>query len=179
MAVPGFCVWLTGLSGSGKSTIAGALQSQLRRLGLGATVFDGDAVRARLSSDLGFSRPDRNANVLRVAANAAETVNASGIAICALMSPYEEARQKAREIVGASRFVLIYVATPLTVCENRDVKGLYARARRGEISHFVGIDEEYEQPVAADLRLDTSATSVEAEVQMIVDLLSARFQLLC
>lgn len=170
----GFCVWLTGLSGSGKTTIATALELRLRHLGHEVTVFDGDVVRSQMSRDLGFSRQDRDANVSRVAARAADVVNSSGIAICALMSPYAEARRKARELIGADRFVLVYVATPLHICESRDVKGLYARARRGEIRHVVGIDDEYEPPQDADLRLDTSASTVQAEVQDILTVLADR-----
>ncbi|HEY3043865.1 MAG TPA: adenylyl-sulfate kinase, partial [Vicinamibacterales bacterium] len=145
-----------------------------RHLGHEVTVFDGDVVRSQMSRDLGFSRQDRDANVSRVAARAADVVNSSGIAICALMSPYAEARRKARELIGADRFVLVYVATPLHICESRDVKGLYARARRGEIRHVVGIDDEYEPPQDADLRLDTSASTVQAEVQDILTVLADR-----
>jgi len=174
MAREGFCVWLTGLSGSGKTTIAAALELELRKLGLELAVFDGDAVRSRISSDLGFSRQDRDANVGRVAVLAADVVRKSGVAICALMSPYAGARQKARDVIGAERFVLVYVATPLRICELRDVKGLYAKARRGEIHHVVGIDDDYEAPEDADLRLDTSASTVEAEIQTILALLGSR-----
>jgi sulfate adenylyltransferase len=173
----GFCVWLTGLSGSGKTTIAAALERELRGLGRVVEVFDGDAVRTRLSSDLGFSRHDRDANVLRVAARAAESVQGSSIAICALMSPYATARERARTMIGADRFLLVHVATPLAVCESRDVKGLYARARRGEIQHVIGIDEEYEEPGDADLKLDTSASEVRADVRTVLEMLGRRFQL--
>jgi len=169
-----FCVWLTGLSGSGKTTLATALELALRHTGQDVTVLDGDAVRAHVSSDLGFSRPDRDANVGRVAAIAADVVRNSGIAICALMSPYAGARQKARDLIGAERFVLVYVATPLEVCESRDVKGLYAKARRGEIRHVVGIDDAYEVPDDADLRLDTSASTVQADIQTILTVLGDR-----
>lgn len=174
MARQGFCVWLTGLSGSGKTTIASALELELRRLGLEVAVFDGDIVRSRISSDLGFTREGRDANVGRVAALAADVVRKSGVAICALMSPYAGAREKARDVIGAGQFVLVYVATPLNICELRDVKGLYAKARRGEIRHVVGIDDEYEVPGDADLRLDTSVSTVEAEIQTILALLGSR-----
>ena len=174
MARHGFCVWLTGLSGSGKTTIATALELELLQLGRDVTVFDGDAVRSRISSDLGFSRQDRDINVSRVAACAVEVVNAWGVAICALMSPYAAARQKARSVIGPERFVLVYVATPLHVCERRDVKGLYARARRGELQNVVGIDDDYEPPEDADLRLDTSASTVQAEGQDILAVLGRR-----
>ena len=174
MAREGFCVWLTGLSGSGKTTIAEALDVRLRTLGRDVTVFDGDVVRSQMSSDLGFSRQDRDANVSRVAARAADVVETSGVAICALMSPYAAARQKARDVIGRERFVLVYVATPLHVCESRDVKGLYAKARRGELRHVVGIDDVYEAPEDADLRLDTSASTVQAEVEDILAVLGTR-----
>ena len=174
MAREGFCVWLTGLSGSGKTTIATALDVRLRTLGRDVTVFDGDVVRSQMSSDLGFSRQDRDANVSRVAARAADVVKTSGVAICALMSPYAAARQKARDVIGRERFVLVYVATPLHVCESRDVKGLYAKARRGELRHVVGIDDVYEAPEDADLRLDTSASTVQAEVEDILAVLGTR-----
>jgi sulfate adenylyltransferase len=174
MSGTGFCVWLTGLSGSGKSTIAEELDRQLRRFGRAPTVFDGDAVRSQLSRDLGFTREDRNANVLRVAARAADVVKASGVAVCAMMSPYADAREHARQLVGADRFVLVHVATPLGTCEERDAKGLYARARRGEVHHFVGIDEPYEVPGTPDLRLDTSRSATDADVQTIVSVLIRR-----
>ena len=175
MAREGFCVWLTGLSGSGKTTIATALEGWLRNRGRDVTVFDGDVVRSQMSSDLGFSRQDRDANVSRVAARAADVVKTSGVAICALMSPYAAARQKARDLIGPERFVLVYVATPLHVCESRDVKGLYAKARRGEIRHVVGIDDAYEVPEDADVRLDTSVSTVQAELDDILTVLGSRF----
>jgi sulfate adenylyltransferase len=173
----GFCVWLTGLSGSGKSTIAAALEGELLWLRHEVVTLDGDVVRSKLSRELGFSRRDRNENVLRVAATAAEIVRNSGVAICALMSPYDDARERARSLIGPDRFVLVHVATPLAVCESRDVKGLYARARRGEIQHFVGIDEPYEIPPHADLCLDTSASRVDADVRSILDRLIFQFDL--
>lgn len=173
----GFCVWLTGLSGSGKTTIAQALELQLRDFGREVAIFDGDAVRSHMSKDLGFSRQDRDANVGRVAALAADVVKTPGVAICALMSPYAGARQKARDLIGAERFVLVYVATPLHICESRDVKGLYAKARRGEIRNVVGIDDAYEVPEDADLRLDTSTSTVQAEVENILTVLRRRYNI--
>jgi adenylyl-sulfate kinase len=167
-----FCVWLTGLSGAGKSTLADALARRLAGQGVSVEIFDGDAVRSRMSTDLGFSRADRNENVARVAARAAAVLDQSRVAICALMSPYAAGRQRAREIIGADRFVLVHMATPLPVCETRDSKGLYARARRGEIRHFVGIDEEYEVPQDADLVLDTTSSSVDLDVARVLDVLS-------
>ena len=170
----GFCVWLTGLSGAGKSTLASALQQQLETLGVQATVFDGDALRRDVSRDLGYTRADRAANVLRVAALAADVVNASGVAICALMSPAADARDKARILIGPERFMLVHVDPPLSTCEARDTKGLYARARRGELHHVIGIDEPYETPAAPDLRLDTSHSDPAADVRAIISVLIRR-----
>src|SRR4051812_21517126 len=172
--ISGFCVWLTGLSGAGKSTIAGALKQQLDLLGCEAVVFDGDAVRSRLAAPLGYGREDRNANVRRVAVEAAEVVKAGQVAICALMSPFAESRREARDLIGPERFVLVHVSTPLGVCEGRDTKGLYARARRGEIHHVIGVDEAYEIPADADLHLDTTETRLEVEVQTILGTLARR-----
>ncbi|MBI1847563.1 MAG: adenylyl-sulfate kinase, partial [Candidatus Rokubacteria bacterium] len=129
----GFCLWLTGLSGAGKSTIAHALIAHLTRRGRVVTLLDGDVVRTHLSKGLGFSRDDRDTNVRRIAFVAGEVVRHQGIAICAVVSPYEATREECRRIVGAERFVLVYVDAPLAICEQRDPKGMYARARRGEI----------------------------------------------
>jgi len=170
----GFCVWLTGLSGAGKSTIAAALKQKLDAPGREVVVFDGDAVRSRLKTPLGFSREDRSANVRHVAEEAVTVVETAGIAICALMSPYAESRHEARTLIGAERFVLVHVSTPLAVCEGRDTKGLYGKARRGEIHHVIGIDEAYEAPEDADLRLDTTGSDVDAEVRAILGVLTRR-----
>jgi adenylyl-sulfate kinase len=166
-----FCVWLTGLSGAGKSTLAAELERRLAGLGRRIVVFDGDAVRSALSADLGYGRDDRNENVARVAARAAAALDRGAIAICALMSPYAEGRRRAREVIGPNRFVLVYLATPLEVCESRDAKGLYARARRGEVRHVVGIDDRYERPRDADLELDTSGSTAGADVERVFDVL--------
>jgi adenylyl-sulfate kinase len=170
-AAAGCCVWLTGLSGAGKSTIANGLAPRLQALGHQAVLFDGDVVRATLAKPLGFSREDRHANVGRVAAEAVKVVDAGGIAVCALMSPYVESRRLARAVIGAERFVLVHISTPLTTCEARDRKGLYARARRGEAKHVIGVDEEYELPEDADLRLDTTSSSIVEDVQAVLDVL--------
>src|SRR5690349_11725826 len=121
------CVWLTGLSGSGKSTTATVLAARLDALGQRVCVLDGDAVRARLSPQLGFSRQDREANVLRVAHLASDAIGNGDIVICALISPYRDTRERARAIVGPDAFIEVFVDTPLAVCEARDVKGLYRR----------------------------------------------------
>lgn len=152
----GFCVWLTGLSGAGKSTLAAQLAAELSRGPRRVVVLDGDVVRRGISSDLGFTREDRNTNVRRVAALAAEVVRDAGIAICALMSPYDESRKEARALVGSDRFALVHVCTPLHVCETRDPKGLYRKARQQQIRYFIGVEEEYEAPRDADVFIDTS-----------------------
>ena len=142
----GFCIWLTGLPAAGKTTIAEALQNELEKRGRLVTMLDGDgAMRQRLSTELGFSKEDRDMNVLRAGFVAAEIVKHGGIAICALVSPYADARTSVREMIG-SRFVEVYVQTPLAVCEKRDPKGLYRRARAGELRHMTGIDDPYEKP---------------------------------
>jgi sulfate adenylyltransferase len=151
----GCCVWLTGLSGAGKSTIGQMLADRLKARGRTVTLLDGDVVRTHLSRGLGFSKEDRDTNVLRIGFVAAEIVRHQGIVIVAAVSPYESTRNQVRDMVGRQSFVLVHVATPLSVCEQRDVKGLYARARRGEIKGLTGFDDPYEAPSAADLVMTT------------------------
>ena len=170
----GFCVWLTGLSGSGKTTIADALNRALLARGRTLTVLDGDVVRTHLSKGLGFSRDDRDANVRRIGFVASEIVRHEGAVICAVISPYHGAREESRAMIGKDRFVLVYVATPVEVCEQRDVKGLYAKARRGEIHGFTGIDDPYEAPVNADLVLTTTDYLPEVNSQKIIEHLETR-----
>jgi len=169
---PGCCVWLTGLSGAGKSTIATALALRLQRRGRTVTLLDGDVVRTHLSKGLGFSKDDRDTNIRRIGFVAAEVVRHGGAVICAVVSPYEEARNEARQMVGGDSFALVYVATPLEVCEQRDVKGLYARARRGEIKALTGIDDPYEPPRVPDLvltTLDTDADGCAARIERLLE----------
>lgn len=151
----GVCVWFTGLSGSGKSTIAEILTVFLNEDGRAVTLLDGDVVRTHLSKGLGFSREDRDANILRIGFVAAEVVRHGGIAICAAVSPYIESRSSVRGMFDDGRFIEIFVDTPLGVCEQRDSKGMYEKARRGEIAGFTGIDDPYEAPENADIVLDT------------------------
>jgi sulfate adenylyltransferase len=157
----GGCIWLTGLSGAGKSTIAQILAAGLEARGRTVTLLDGDVVRTHLSRGLGFSKQDRDTNILRIAFVATEIVRHRGIVIVAAVSPYEETRNQAREMVGRDAFVLVHVATPLAVCEQRDVKGLYAKARRGEIKGLTGIDDPYEPPAAPDVVLTTMDCDAE------------------
>jgi len=157
----GFCVWFTGLSGSGKSTTAQALLDKLTRHGRTVTFLDGDVVRLHLSKGLGFSREDRDTNILRIGFVASEIVRHGGAVLTAAISPYRLTRAEVRKMVGSAHFIEVFVDTPLEVCEQRDVKGMYARARRGEISTFTGIDDPYEPPLTPEIRLDTVHASVE------------------
>jgi sulfate adenylyltransferase len=157
----GFCIWFTGLSGSGKSTTANHLKSKLEQYNRYVTLLDGDVVRTHLSNGLGFSREDRDINILRIGFVAAEIVRHGGIVICAAISPYRIARQKARDMVGKPHFVEVFMDTPLDLCEKRDVKGLYARARRGEIKEFTGVDDPYEPPLHPEISLDTQDSTVD------------------
>jgi bifunctional enzyme CysN/CysC len=167
-------IWLTGLSGSGKSTIAKELERQLLEQGVKAYILDGDNVRHGLNRDLGFSPEQRTENIRRVA-EVANLMNEAGlVVITAFISPYEADRNQAREIIGAERFLEIHVDTPLDVCESRDPKGLYAKARAGEIKSFTGISAPYEPPRAPALRLATDAATPASSAEEIIGLLGAR-----
>ncbi|HXI44805.1 MAG TPA: adenylyl-sulfate kinase [Candidatus Acidoferrales bacterium] len=165
----GAVVFLTGLSGAGKSTIANALVAALRSAGeTDVSLLDGDEVRRHLSSDLGFDPASREANVDRVAHVAAGIAARGGIAVTALIAPFESGRRRARELVEpAGAFVLVHVHAPLAVVEARDVKGLYARARAGEIPDFTGISSPFEAPMAAEVVIDTTTTPVHEAVARI------------
>ncbi|MDF1513098.1 MAG: bifunctional sulfate adenylyltransferase/adenylylsulfate kinase [Anaerolineae bacterium] len=170
----GLCLWFTGLSGSGKSTIAGALSAMLMERGRQATMLDGDVVRTHLSKGLGFSKEDRDINILRIGFVAGEIARHNGTVICAAISPYRSTRNEARKMVGDDHFVEIFVDTPLEVCESRDVKGLYARARRGEIKGFTGIDDPYEQPLNPEVVVQTAGNTPENNARQIVEYLEQR-----
>ncbi|MYI56030.1 MAG: bifunctional sulfate adenylyltransferase/adenylylsulfate kinase [Acidimicrobiia bacterium] len=165
----GVCVWFTGLSGSGKSTTAEALTDLLMEHGRQVTLLDGDVVRTHLSKGLGFSKEDRDTNILRIGFVASEIVRHGGVAICAAVSPYSATRNAARAMVGAQRFVEVFVDTPLGVCEERDSKGMYAKARRGEITGFTGIDDPYEAPENPEITLDTVRNSARENARRILD----------
>lgn len=157
----GVVVFLTGLSGAGKSTIAEALRAELEAAGRAVSILDGDELRRHQPADLGFDQASREANVRRAAEIAEELAGDGRIVIAALIAPFERSRRLARELVERSAaFRLVYVSTPLEVAEARDAKGLYARARAGEIPDFTGIDSPYEEPTDADLVLDTTQMSV-------------------
>src|SRR5690606_21259977 len=166
----GFTVFFTGLSGSGKSTIANALLVRLLELGTRpVTLLDGDIVRKNLSSELGFSKEHRDLNVQRIGFVAAEITKNGGIAICAPIAPYKGSRDIVRDSISAAGvFVEVHVSTPIETCEGRDRKGLYALARAGKIKEFTGISDPYEIPENPDLRIDTTAIPPDQAVQQIV-----------
>ncbi len=170
----GMCLWFTGLSGSGKSTTAEILTSLLLERGRQVTLLDGDVVRTHLSKGLGFSREDRDTNILRIGFVAGEIARQGGIVIAAAISPYRTTRNEVRKMVGEERFIEIFVDTPIEVCEERDVKGLYARARRGQIKGFTGVDDPYEVPVDAEITLHTVDISSEENARKIIEIMEAR-----
>lgn len=165
------CVWLTGLSGAGKTTLAGMLAHALHQEGHAAYVLDGDRLRTGLNADLGFTPQDRAENMRRVGQVARLMADAGLVVIVSLISPFKEDRAKARALFAPGGFVEVFVDTPLTVCEVRDVKGLYAKARRGELLSFTGIDSPYEAPEHAEIHLRCDQlTEAQAADQLLVGL---------
>ncbi|MER5280995.1 sulfate adenylyltransferase subunit CysN [Streptomyces sp. NPDC002809] len=167
-------LWLTGLSGSGKSTIANELERRLHALGVHTYLLDGDNIRHGLNRDLGFTDADRVENIRRVAEVARLMADAGLIVIASFISPFRAEREAARELVGAEQFCEVHVDTPIAVAEGRDPKGLYRKARRGELPHFTGIDSPYEPPFSPEVRIDTTSVSPEQAADRIVDVLRAR-----
>ena len=167
----GMMLWFTGLSGSGKSTVAVALERELHRRGRLCRLLDGDNIRTGINAGLGFSADDRRENIRRIAEVGKLFVDTGIITLAAFVSPTEELRTLARDIIGAADFKEIFVATPLEECERRDVKGLYARARRGEVKNFTGISAPFEAPQNPALVLDTTDTPVEESVGKVLALL--------
>lgn len=164
----GLTIWFTGLSGSGKSTVAVALEQELSTLGYLSRILDGDNVRCGINSDLNFSEADRRENIRRIAEVCKLFTDTGIITLAAFVSPTSALRKLAREIVGKEHFFEIYISTPLEECERRDVKGLYAKARSGMIPEFTGITAPFEEPEHPELRLDTTHLSVEECVRRIV-----------
>jgi sulfate adenylyltransferase len=167
----GACLWFTGLSGAGKSTTAEVLTVLALEHGRQVTLLDGDVVRTHLSQGLGFSKEDRDINIRRIGYVASEIARHGGLVICAAVSPYRATRNDVRNMVGTERFIEVFVDTPLEVCEERDTKGMYAKARLGEIKGFTGIDDPYEAPQHAEITLDTVSNSPEENARLILQYL--------
>jgi adenylyl-sulfate kinase len=173
---PPSCIWLTGLSGAGKTTLAHELARALQTHGVRCATLDGDVLRTGLNADLGFSESDRRENIRRVAEVARLMVDAGLVVIVSLISPFRRDRERARERLGNPRFLEVFVDTPLAVCEQRDVKGLYARARRGELPEFTGIASPYEAPEQPNLHLRCDQCSPQEAVSRILDRLATQGQ---
>ena len=172
----GLTLWFTGLSGSGKSTVAVALEKALSEKGIFCRIIDGDNVRCGLNAGLGFSPQDRKENIRRVAEVCRLFTQTGIVTIATFISPARELRNMARNIIGADDFMEIYVSTPLEECERRDVKGLYARARRGEIKEFTGVSAPFEAPLSPDVDIDTSRLGVEECVERILEAVLPRIK---
>lgn len=170
----GVCIWFTGLSGSGKSTTAEILTRALLEHGRRVTLLDGDVVRTYLSAGLGFNKEDRDSNVRRIGFVAAEIVRHGGIAICAAVSPYRAARNEVRNMVGTDDFIEVFVDTPIDVCEKRDTKGIYLKARRGEIKNLTGINDPYESPQNPEIVIETVSSTSEQNANLILAFLKER-----
>ncbi len=170
----GVMLWFTGLSGSGKSTVAIALERELHKRGLLCRILDGDNIRMGINANLGFSEEDRRENIRRVAEVAKLFVDTGIITIAAFVSPTEELRQLAENIIGKDDFKEIFISTPIEECERRDVKGLYARARRGEVKNFTGISAPFEAPKHPALSIDTSKMPLEESVKMLLKFLNVQ-----
>lgn len=167
----GVMVWFTGLSGSGKSTVALGVERELHKRGILCRILDGDNIRSGINKNLGFSVEDRAENIRRIAEIGKLFVDTGIVTLAAFISPTCESRKMASNIIGADDFKEVYVSTPLSVCEQRDVKGLYARARRGEIKDFTGISSPFEVPEHPALSLDTSVLSLEVSVNKVLDII--------
>lgn len=172
----GMMVWFTGLSGSGKSTIALAVERELHRRGILCRILDGDNIRCGINAGLGFSAEDRKENIRRIAEVGKLFVETGIVTLAAFVSPTNEYRQMARNIIGSEDFIEIYVSTPLEVCERRDVKGLYARARRGEVKDFTGISAPFEIPEHPAMSVDTSRQPLEESVKQVINMIANKLQ---
>lgn len=167
-------LWFTGLSGSGKSTVANAVEKKLLELGKHSYLLDGDNVRHGLNKDLGFSDEDRVENIRRIGEVAKLFVDSGAIVLTAFISPFISDRTQVRELLDDEQFLEVFIDTPLEICEQRDPKGLYRKARAGEIKHFTGIDSEYEAPTSAEIHVKTADATIEACAQQIIDTLTEK-----
>ena len=170
----GFTLWFTGLSGAGKSTISERTFDRLKSAGAKVELLDGDVVRTNLSKGLGYSAKDRDTNVRRIGFVAGEIVKHGGVAICAAISPYRATRNDIRNMIGDDQFIEIFVETALEVCERRDVKGMYAQARKGIIKDFTGINAPYEKPLKPEIKLDTVRQSAFENALLIIEYLKIK-----
>lgn len=176
MSHPPKCIWLTGFSGSGKSTIANALEKELHDAGIHTYLLDGDNVRHGLNRDLGFSDADRAENIRRVAEVARLMVDAGIVVIVSFISPFRAERDFARSLFRQEEFAEVFIDAPLETCEARDPKGLYAKARRGQLPAFTGIDSPYEAPLAPELRIDTGQMGIRESLETLTTFLSLKGQ---
>ena len=170
----GIMIWFTGLSGSGKSTVAMGVERELHAQGILCRILDGDNVRAGINNNLGFSAEDRIENIRRIAEIGKLFVQTGVVTLACFVSPTNDIRKMAREIVGEEDFLEVYISTPIEECERRDVKGLYARARKGEVKNFTGISAPFEAPVSADIDIDTSKIPLEESVRTLTELIIKR-----
>lgn len=170
----GIMIWFTGLSGSGKSTVAMGVERELHAQGILCRILDGDNVRAGINNNLGFSAEDRIENIRRIAEIGKLFVQTGVVTLACFVSPTNDIRQMAREIVGKEDFLEVYISTPIEECERRDVKGLYARARKGEVKNFTGISAPFEAPVSPDISIDTSKIPLEESVRTLTELIIKR-----
>lgn len=173
----GLMVWFTGLSGSGKSTLAVALERELHQRGLLCRILDGDNIRSGINNNLGFSAADREENIRRIAEVGKLFVDTGIITLAAFISPDEKMRQMAASIIGNGDFLEVYVNTPIEACEKREVKGLYAKARKGEIKNFTGVSAPFEAPENPDISIDTSVTSLEESVQALLSIILPKIKI--
>ena len=172
-------LWFTGLSGAGKSTLAHALEERLYQMKCSTYVYDGDNVRHGLCNDLGFSDDDRTENIRRIGEMAKLTVDAGLITVAAFISPIKKDRDRVRGLFAAGDFIEVYCQCSLETCEQRDVKGLYQRAREGEIANFTGISSAYDEPLSAELIINTDRLSVERSVEQVISLLKSKGVVFC
>ena len=170
----GIMIWFTGLSGSGKSTVAMGVERELHAQGILCRILDGDNVRAGINNNLGFSAEDRIENIRRIAEIGKLFVQTGVVTLACFVSPTNDIRQMARKIVGEEDFLEVYISTPIEECERRDVKGLYARARKGEVKNFTGISAPFEAPISADIDIDTSKIPLEESVRTLTELIIRR-----